>query len=150
MVGERITKVVDREPILKKAQDRVSERVSSIRNRPGSRAEKVAPQFENRNLGGGVMTGAIAAGVATILEDTVGLPFGASVDIVNVEATEGGEIYTVNVNAPTENIAEARALIDSATGFTSYLTDTFSVESVDVLNHRIARDTYQIELKVNR
>lgn len=139
---------LDREPIAQKVKRRTGKRLSKIRNRPGMRIKKRTPDFEKRNFGNGKIAGAIGAGIATILEDTVGLPFGASVDVTNVEPVEGGQLYTVNVNAPSQNMAEARAFIDSSTGFLSYLTDEFDIEGVEVLNHRMARDTYQIEVKV--
>lgn len=138
-----------RKPIAKRVRDRVAEPVSRARNKPGGELEDKIPEVEHRNVGGGKVAGGIGAAVATILEDTVGLPFGATVDVVDVEPVEDGHIYTVNVNAPTENIAEARAFIDAGTGFSSYFTDTFEVVETDHIHFRFARDTYQIRIKVS-
>lgn len=137
-------------PLIGRVKDRLSEPLSKRRNKPGKRLEKRIPEVPNRNIGKGEAVGAVNAGLATILEDTLGFPFGATVDIVNVETTPQGDVYTVNVNAPTENIARARAFIDSTTGFTSYLTDEYDIEEVEVLNKRFARDTHQVTLRIQR
>lgn len=134
--------------IVRSITNRLQDRTSRIRNRPSERMERSLPDFPERNLGGGVAIGAVNAGVATALEDVIGVPFGGSTDIIEVEAMQGGVKYVMNVNAPTENMAEARAFIDSSTGFTSYLTDLYDVESVDVVKTRTLRDTYQIELVI--
>lgn len=123
-------------------------RAHRIRNRPGSRIKKRAPKFDKRNFGGGVGAGAVAAGVATLIEDTVGVPFGGSVDTLSVENVEDGQVYTVNVNAPTQNMAEARAFIDAGTGFTALLTDLLDVRDVEIQNTRVLRDTYEVKLKI--
>lgn len=139
---------LNREPLPRKIKDSVSDQLSEIRNRPGNRIRDRAPDLEKRNIGDGKVAGSVGAAVVTVLEDVVGVPFGASVDVVDVRPTQGGQIYTVNVNAPSQNMAEARAFIDSGTGFTSYLTEEFDVENVHVLNKRVIRDTFQIELRV--
>lgn len=117
-----------------------------IRERPGSFLEKRIPAIGG--IGSGAAAGVIGAGVLTVLDDTVGVPFGASVDVMDVEETSEGYLYTVNVNAPTENIAEARAFIDSGTGFTSYLTEEYNVRDVELQGVRVFRDTYQFEMEV--
>lgn len=96
-------------PFVKRVKDRVSRPLSERRNKPGERLQKRLPEVPSRNIGRGEAVGAVNAGLATLLEDTLGVPFGATVDIVNVETGSNGDVYTVNVNAPTENIARARA-----------------------------------------
>jgi hypothetical protein len=134
--------------LLKGMSDKIGGRTTPIRNIP-------ANFFENNDFGGdrvgfgdGSGAGAVGAAVLTIVEDTVGVPFGGSVDVINVEETNRGARYTVNVNAPTENIAESRAFIDSSTGFLSYFTDEYQVQDVEIENERVLRDTYQYEIEL--
>lgn len=133
-----------------RAQDLASGRVSKMRNRPGQVLETVNPGFiEKRRFTGGKGAGAVGEAVVVALRDVIGVPFGASSDVIDISQAEDGDyIYTVNVNAPTENMAEARALIDSGTGFSSFLTDKLDVESAEVIKTRVIRDTYQIQVKV--
>lgn len=138
----------DREPIPRRIANKLSDKASSTRNVPSERIRDEMPQFQNRNLGNGRVAGAAIAGILTVVEDTFGLPFGASSDIVNTEPTQDGTIYTVNVNGPMEVVAEARAFIDSGTGFTSFITDEYNIEDVEIVNTRMIRDTYQFEIKV--
>lgn len=148
MVGERLKNAVDRRPIWMKVQDRMGDNASSIRNAPSEAVEKIAPQLENRNAGGGTMAGTALAGIAVLLEDTVGVPFGGSSDIINVESVSGGKLYTVNVNAPTGVMANAKATIDSTTGFTYVLTDEIEIRSMEKLDERVLRDTWEVKLLV--
>lgn len=148
MVRERVREVIDREPFWRKIEDRISNPGHNIRNVPGSKIRSRIPNYRNRNFGGGKGIGIIEAAIAVILSETVGIPFGADADVQSVEPTSRGSLYTVNVNAPTQNMAEARAFIDSGTGFSSVLTDTLRVENVEILDTRTLRDTYQIEVLI--
>lgn len=150
MVGERLKKRFDRRPIWRKAEDQIKNPGHNLRNRVSGSIGNRVPRFENRNFGGGIGVGVVSAAVATILEDTVGLPFGGSADVMGVRPAQDGQgnVYTVNVNAPTEDMAKARAFIDAGTGFTSLLTDTLRVREVEILDKRTVRDTYQIELRI--
>lgn len=139
---------IDREPIVKKAVDSVRDRFHRRRTSVDDVIERNTLQFENRNIGGGTAVGAASAAIAVVIEDTVGIPFGASSDIVGSRSVEGGTEYTVNVNAPFRNMAEARATIDSSTGFTSFLTDRIDIENVEIQRTRVFRDTYQIDVLV--
>lgn len=139
-----------REPIGRRVRKKLSSRVSKARNEPGERIKSAAPTFGDRNVGSGVFIGATGAAVATVLEDTLGIPFGATVDITDVEESGDEIVYTVDVNAPTENIAEARAFIDSTTGFVSYLTDEYEIEDAEIMTTRMVRDTYRVKVKVER
>lgn len=141
--------VLGREPIWRKVEDRLSERASTARQRVlNDPLERRVPRVGQRNIGEGIGAGLIEAGIAVILEETLGVPFGASSDIVDTTPVDGGMVYTVNVNAPVENMAKARAFIDSTTGFLSILTDNYEIDNAEVLNTRMLRDTYQIELLV--
>lgn len=148
MVGERVVNLIDRKPVTQKIEDRIDDAVSGARNRPSRALERRFPKLENRNFGGGTMAGLLEAGIAIVLEDTVGVPFGASSEIVDTEPASNGTIYTVNVNAPTKNMAEARAFLESSTGFASVLTDIVDVEEAEVLNVRPLRDTYQVKVRI--
>lgn len=141
--------IADREPIWRKAEDRIDDVGYKLRNIPGSRLQKRMPNFENRNFGGGVAVGTIEAAVAVILEETVGVPFGSDTEIIDVEPEDReSNIYTVDVDAPFENMATARAFFESQTGFASLLTDLIEVEEVHVLKTRPLRDTYQVKIRV--
>lgn len=140
--------IVDREPVWRRLEDRIDNRAHSLRNRPGRRVQESIPSFENRNFGGGIAIGILEAAVAIILKETVGIPFGSDTEAVGAEPTGDGVIYTINVDAPFENMAQAQAFIESGTGFTSVLTDRINVSNVDVLKTRVLRDTYQIEILV--
>lgn len=160
-MGERIKSRMQSGPVRKRLQGKpplrrleerfeLQEKSSDVRNRPGQRLVDGVPQPEQRNIGGGKFVGAIEAMTATILEDVVGVPFGGSSDVLEVEENPDGDgyIYTVNTNAPTKNMAQAKAFIDASTGYTSFFTDYYDVESVDVISARTLRDTHQIKLKV--
>lgn len=148
MVGERVGSLLNREPVIKQVSDAVTDSAHGIREVPDNAIQRNTPDIPRRNLGGGTLVGAVTAAVATVVEDTVGVPFGASSDIVDSESVEGGIKYTVNVNAPIETMAEARASIDSTTGFTSFLTDRIKVDNVEIEKTRILRDTFQVEVIV--
>lgn len=137
--------------LVDRVQDAASGRASKWRNRPGNVLETVNPGLiDKRRFTEGKGVGALAEGGIVVLEDVIGVPFGASSDVIDVsQAEDGAYVYTVNVNAPTENMAEARALIDSGTGFSSYLTDQLDVESADIISTRVLRDTYQVKVKVS-
>lgn len=126
----------------------IGEQTSQVRGKPAEVVENVAPELPDMNIGGGQGAGAVGAGILTLLEDTVGVPFGSSTDIVNIEEDGTDLIYTVDVNSPTENIAKARAAIDSGTGFTTYLTDEFDIDSAEVVSTRVMRDTYRVEVRI--
>ena len=139
-----------REPVVRKVRKRLGERTTRVRNAPGKTLERRLPSLENRNVGKGTLVGALGAAIATVLDDTVGIPFGATVDIVDIQESGDELLYVVDVNAPTENIAEARAFMDSTTGFLSYLTDKYDIESVEVQTKRVFRDTHRVEVLVEK
>lgn len=140
--------VLDREPIWRKVEDRLKDRAHDIRNRPGQRVTNRFPNFEHRNFGGGKAIGTLEAGIAFLLKETVGLPLGSDVEVSDVEPTQGGNIYTVNVDAPFENMAEAQAFFEAGTGYASLLTDLMEVQETEVLRTRSLRDTYQVKVLV--
>lgn len=148
MVGERFRNALDREPVWRRVEGMIDDTFHSARNAPGEMLQKRVPQFPNRNFGGGVTVGAVEAVIAIVLKDTVGLPFGSDVEIVDSEPRDNGTLYTVNVDAPFENMARAQAFIESGTGFTSLLTDLLDVRSSEVIKTRTIRDTYQVKVLV--
>jgi hypothetical protein len=135
-------------PIGHRIKELVASEARQVREAPGKRIREKTPDPPGANFRDGRTVGMIGGGILTILEDTLGLPFGASSDIVETRPVKGGVVYTINVNAPTQNVAEARAFLDSSTGFSSYVTDAYDVSDVEVLNERLLRDTYQVEIKV--
>ena len=148
MVGERIKQRLDRKPIWRRASKRLAEPGHSVRSRVGSNVGNRVPEFENRNFGNGIGAGTVGAAAATIIEDTVGVPFGGSSDILDVKSVGEANEYTVNVNAPMEDMAKVRAFLDSSTGFLSLLTDELDVQSVELVDKRALRDTYEVRLQV--
>jgi len=146
MVGERISNMLDREPVLRKAESSIEGPLRNLRSNIDGSIEGIVPRVPNRNIGGGVGVGFLEAAVAAVIDEYV--PLAAEADVVNVESTDMGMEYTVNVNAPFENMARARAFIDSGTGFTTILTDELDVQDVEVLKTRPLRDTYQIKLLI--
>lgn len=161
MVGERIKKAMNSKKVRKRLEGKpplrrleeeygFQDRATRLRNRPGKRLTEGVPKPEHRNVGGGQFVGAIEAMTATILEDVIGVPFGGSSDVINVEKADDGNgyIYTVNTNAPTMNMAQAKAFIDASTGYTSFFTDEYDVEEIEVIGSRTLRDTHQIKLRV--
>lgn len=148
MVGERLRGALDREPVWRRVEERLTGPFTNLRNTPGRGLRNRVPQFPNRNFGGGVAVGSLEAAIAIILKRTLGIPFGSDVEVVDTEPVDGGLLYTVNVDAPFENMARAQAFFESTTGFTSLLTDLLQVRSTGVVKQRIIRDTYQIEVLV--
>lgn len=147
-IKNRLNQLPDREPVWRRLENKLQDIPHNIRDKPDNRIEETFPEFENRNFGQGKAVGAVLAGIADVLEDVIGVPFGASSDIVDSQPVENGVVYTVNVNAPMESMAEARAMIDSTTGYTSYFTDQFSIEKVEIQKTRVLRDTFQVEVLV--
>jgi len=148
MVGERVKQRLDRKPVWRRASERLAEPGHEVRSAIGSNVGSRVPEFENRNFGNGIGAGVVGAAAATIIEDTVGVPFGGSSDILNVRPAGKANEYTVNVNAPMEDMAKVRAFLDSSTGFLSLLTDELDVQDVELVDKRALRDTYEVKLRV--
>lgn len=145
---DREFSVLDREPIWRKIEERIQGRASKRRNAPGERLTKYSPSFEHRNFGDGKAVGMLEAAIAVLLKQVIGVPLGSEVEVIGVEAAEDGNIYTVNVDAPFKNMAEAQAFFESGTGYASVLTDLMQVEETEVLRTRSLRDTYQVKIRV--
>lgn len=148
MVGRRVRNALDREPVWRRLEERGVGPFSDLRNTPGRGLRERVPRFSQRNFGGGIAVGAVEAAIAIVLKRTIGVPFGSDVEIVDSESRDGGMMYTVNVDAPFENMARAQAFFESTTGFTSLLTDLLQVRSTRVVKQRLVRDTYQIQVLV--
>lgn len=138
----------DREPVIRRISRRIGDRATKLRNRPSQAMQRAVPQVGNRNVGGGIGVGLVQAGVAVVLEETLGLPFGSDVEVTDTRQSGRGTIYSINVDAPTENMARARSFLEANTGFTSILTNEFDVSNVEIISHRPLRDTYQMEVLV--
>lgn len=153
MVGERIQDRLGREPVWRRKEDQLSRVPRNVRGKLNDLLADRLPRYENRNLGSGVLAGTAQAGIADILEDVIGVPFGAETEMVDINnnATRNGASgveYTINVNSPTQTMAEARAFIESGTGYTSILTDLLHVEDVTLVKTRMLRDTYEVTVFV--
>lgn len=141
--------MLNRKPIGRRLSDRTGERTHPMRNKLSKKLSSM-PRVGDRNVGEGIVASAVLSGAITILEDTVGVPFGGAVETVSAEyeRSSGDTVYTLDVNAPTEGIAKARAFINSGTGFTAYLTEKYDIEDVTVTGKRVARDTYRVTLRL--
>jgi hypothetical protein len=144
---------LDRQPIWRRNEDRLKRIPRATRDELNNLLADRFPRYENRNFGSGVLAGAAQAGIADILEDVVGVPFGAETEMVGIDNTASyqgsdGVMYSLNVNAPTQTMAEARAIIEAGTGYTTYVTDLSKVTSVDLVRTRVLRDTYAIDVFV--
>jgi len=146
MVGERLSNMGNREPIVRAVSNRFSGRASKIRNRPGKVLENTIPKLPNRNLGGGVAVGAIGAVIIRAVKDYI--PLATDVDIVGTQDTDGGVLYTINVDAPMMDVAEFEAFMESASGLTSIITDSIDIQDTKVLKTRMVKDTYEIKVLV--
>lgn len=136
--------------VVQRVEDRIDSQASNARNAPGEVARSLLPRVSDRNIGAGIAIGVIEATIAIVLKDTIGIPVQSDVEIVDTAANPDGDgvIYTVNVDAPFENMARAEAFFDSTVGFTSLLTDSLNVTDVQVLKKRVLRDTYQVKILV--
>lgn len=133
---------------LKRLSSEVGKRATKVRNKPVD-AALGRIDLGRRNIGQGKGMGAVGAGLAVILEDVLGIPFGASVDTHNVEYVQDGEIYTVDVNAPFHRMADARSMIDTSTGFTGFITDDIEILETELIKARPIRDTYRVKVKIH-
>lgn len=118
----------------------------SIRVNLGNKIIELGPGFDNPNFDNGTLAGAITAGVAALASSYV--PVGADTEVVNVEETGKGMKYTVNVDAPLEAQARFRAMIESGSGYASFLTDQFDMGEPKAVRKRPARDTWQMDITV--
>lgn len=134
--------------IRSRIKDRLGRRTFRLRNKPGEALQRRMPSLGDSNIGEGTLAGAITAGAAVVIEDTIGVPFGASADTYEVRREGEWVVYEVDVNAPSQNMAQARAFIDSTTGFTSFLMEEYNVEEAEVVKVRPLRDTYRVQVKV--
>lgn len=148
MVGGRLKKALDRKGIIRRLEHRTNGPGGDFRNGPGRVIRNNVPEFENRNIGGGRVAGIIGATIAEFAQEALPLPYGVETEVTHVEDTEKGARYIVDVDAGTENIARARAFYDTGAGLASYLTDVLHVESVKLVNSRVLRDTYRLELEI--
>jgi len=142
-----IRKLLDREPIWRRVINKADKKASDIRNTPGKAIKNAAPKMKNRNIGGGVGIGMVGAAIVKVAKDYA--PVDTSVSIVNTEQAHNGTLYTVNVDSPLSNVAEAEAFFESASGFTSILTDEYNIQDVNVVKTRLVRDTYEVKVFVH-
>lgn len=148
MVGEKFKDFAEKEPVIRRLSNQFKGPARRIRDKQDQRLEDAFPPYKERNFGGGRGVGILGAAIGTALEDIVGVPFGGSSDIVGVEDAPDGMVYTVDVNSPFETMAEARAAIDSSTGYTSFVTEEMDTMDVEVVKTRVLRDTYRVKLKI--
>lgn len=139
---------MESDPLFRRVENKIDTRASNARNATSDRLARRMPEFEHRNIGDGFAVGVVQAAIGKILKDSLGLPFGSDAEITDVEARVEGTVYTLNVEAPTKNVAEVRSFFEAGAGFTSLLTDLLNVQRTEVLKQRVARDTYQVEILV--
>lgn len=132
---------------------RISRKINSraeaghqLRTFIGDRIVEVTPNFDNENFNEGTVAGAVVSAVAALVDEYV--PIAADTEIVDSEPVENGTRYTVNVDSPLESQARFRAMIESGSGWTSYLVDEYDMEDPQPLRKRPARDTWQVDVVV--
>lgn len=95
--------------------------------------------------------GKVTGMIADVLRDTYGsyMPSQPSdVEIQDVQKTADGVRYTVNVTGFVRKMSEVRAMTEALPGKINFATDDVIVESVDVINDRPLRKTFQIDILV--
>lgn len=114
----------------------------------GNKIVDITPTWENENISPGTLAGAIVAAISTTIDDFAPVDIASSAEIAGSEPIEGGARYTVNVDGVLPQQARFMAMIDAGTGFTSLITDEFSVNSAEPLRKRVGRTTWQFEVEV--
>lgn len=107
---------------------------------------EISPTVHNENFQQGTLVGAYVSAVAQIVDEYV--PILADTEIVGTEPVENGTRYTVNVDSPLKSQARFRAMMESGTGWTSYITDRYDMEEPEAIKKRLTRDTWQVEITV--
>lgn len=137
--------------LYKRIQRQLDERAEAghnIRANIGDKIVEVTPNWQNENIQPGTATGAIISAVALVTDDLIPIDVIAGTNISEVDQTEDGTVYEVNVDAPLEQQAKFEAMMEAGTGATSLLVDEFDVSEPEVLKKRPSRDTYQFTVKV--
>lgn len=137
-------------------QGRVRDRANSL-TEPGSnvrdkvdRLLKGAPiSPANENINTSTVVGAVGTAIVWALEDYLPGRVGADASISDAEVMDDGVLYTIDTNAVIESQARFRSMLDAGTGITSLWTDEMTVESIQLVKQRPARDTYRYEIKVS-
>lgn len=114
----------------------------------GDKIVNVTPNFQNDNIRPGTLAGLMYAATAAIVERYSPVPITADTEIAEVQATDDGMLYTVNVDAPLEQQARFQAMAESGQGFISFFTDEMVVQDSSVPKKRVTRDTWQFEVLV--
>lgn len=128
-------------PRIRDAESGVASSVSEFRNNLSDTVRETVPDLGDRNVGEGRL---IALQLAPL-----GAVFGGTVDIENSREVDGGTLYTVNVNSPSKNTAEALSFLTAGNGIASYVVDKLERQDIEVQNERILIDTYKAEVFVS-
>lgn len=113
----------------------------------GNKIVEITPNWDNENINPGTATGAVMAGLASIVDELY-VPISADTEVAEVERVDGGVRYLVNVDSGFEQQARFRAMMEAGSGYTSLITDDFDLSDADVLTKRPGRDTWQFEVVV--
>jgi len=132
---------------IKQQIDNRADAAHEARVNVGNKLVQVTPDWENENIRPGTATGAIMAGIAAVVDEYLA-PISADTEIANVEYTEEGIRYTVNVDAPFEQQARFRAMMEAGAGFSSLITDSYNMTEPEDIRHRMVQDTWQMEVLV--
>lgn len=127
-------------PRIRDAESGIASAASEFRNNVSDTVRSTIPDLGDRNIGEGRL---IALQLAPL-----GAIFGGTVDITNTREVDGGTIYTVTVNSPSRNIAEATSYLAAGNGIASYVVDRLERQDIEVKNERIIIDTYEAKVFV--
>ena len=111
---------------------------------------EVTPNYANENINPGTAAGAITAVLVSVSNTyaPTSLFFGDT-EVSNIEKTEDGAIYQVNVDAIFQNEGRFRAFIESGQGIQSLISEDFELMGEpEVFNKKPAQTTWQYTVKV--
>lgn len=117
---------------------------------PGDKVSDALDKIPDGPVGFGGQ-GKVAGMIADVLRDTYGsyMPTQPSdVEIQEVQRVGNGVRYTINTTGMIRKVSEVRAMCEAIPGKINFATDDVNIESVEKINDRPLRKTYQVKLLV--
>lgn len=116
----------------------------------GEKIVEVTPNYANENINPGTAAGAVVATLVSVSNTYVpsSLFFGDT-EVTSVEKVDDGIIYDVNVDAIFQDEGRFRAMIESAQGIQSLITEEFEMQGeAEPFNKKPLQTTWQYRVKV--
>lgn len=126
--------------------ERAADLVAPVRDRVDKRINDFPIRSDNPNFTPNTMVGGVIVAAVTGIQDYVPVNTGAGAQLIDAQNQEGGTLYILDVDAPTQSMARFRAQFESGTGATSFWTDRLEVRSIEKTSTRVMRDTYRVEV----